>query len=96
LIDYSFTSRLKIFHSFGDVAIAIEVLQNNYRDLHVHVCSKLMAFELEGIFIEPHLLSYGALVVVVSSEDRPHLVTTYNKHAVLGTSFNPNLHGGYL
>jgi hypothetical protein len=47
LIDYCFTSRLRIFHLYGDVTITGEELQN------LGLCS---AFEQGGIFIVPHLL----------------------------------------
>jgi hypothetical protein len=45
-----FTSRSRIFHSYGDVTIADEGLQN------LNLCLALCAFEQEGIFIVPHLL----------------------------------------
>jgi hypothetical protein len=50
LIAYNFTFCSKIFHSYGDVTIADEGLQN------LGVWSALMAFEQGGIFIMPHLL----------------------------------------
>jgi hypothetical protein len=51
LIDYlRFYVPLKIFHSYGDVTIAGEGLQN------LGLCSALIAFEQGGIFIVPHLL----------------------------------------
>jgi hypothetical protein len=50
LIINGFTSRLRIFHLYGDVTIAGEWLQN------LSLCSALGAFEQEGIFIVPHLL----------------------------------------
>ena len=50
IIIYSFTSRSRIFHLFGDVTIAGEGLQN------LGLCSALRAFEQGGIFIVPHLL----------------------------------------
>jgi hypothetical protein len=40
----------RIFHLYEDVAITVEGLQN------LGLCSALMAFEQEGIFIVPHLL----------------------------------------
>jgi hypothetical protein len=50
MIIYSFTSRSRIFHVYGDVTIAGEGLQN------LGLCSALRAFEQRGIFIVPHLL----------------------------------------
>jgi hypothetical protein len=49
-IIYDFTSRSRIFFSFGDVAITGEGLQN------LGLCSALRACEQGGIFIEPYLL----------------------------------------
>jgi hypothetical protein len=57
-----FTSCSRIFHLYGDVAIAGEGLQN------LGLCSALRAFEQGGIFIVPHLLWHGASVFPVSSE----------------------------
>jgi hypothetical protein len=62
LIIYGFTSRLRIFHLYGDVTIAGEGLQN------LGLCSALRAFEQGGIFIVPHLLWQGTSVYTVSSE----------------------------
>jgi hypothetical protein len=56
LIIYSFTSRSRIFHLYGDVTIAVEGLQN------LSLCSALRAFEQGGIFIVPHLLRHGTSV----------------------------------
>ena len=56
LIDWlftSFTSPSRIFHSYGDVTIAGEGLQN------LGLCLALRAFEQGGIFIVPHLLWRG-------------------------------------
>jgi hypothetical protein len=50
LIIYGFTSRLRIFHLYGDVTTAGEGLQN------LGLYSALRAFEQGGIFIVPHLL----------------------------------------
>jgi hypothetical protein len=50
LIIYCFTSRLRIFHLYGDVTITGEGLQN------LGLRSALRAFEQGGIFIVPHLL----------------------------------------
>jgi hypothetical protein len=50
LIIYGFTSRSRIFHSYGDVTIAGEGRQN------LGLCSALRAFEQGEIFILPHLL----------------------------------------
>jgi hypothetical protein len=71
LIIYGFTSRLRILHLYGDVAIAGE-LQN------LGLYSALRAFEQGGIFIVPHLLWHGASVFSVSSEGPPHLVASYD------------------
>jgi hypothetical protein len=49
MITYSFTSRSRIFHLYGDVTIAGEGLQN------LGLCSALKAFEQGGIFIVLHL-----------------------------------------
>jgi hypothetical protein len=74
LIIYSFTSRSRIFHLYGEVTIAGERLQN------LGLCSELRAFEQGEIFIVPHLLWHGTLVFPVSSEGPPHSVATYDKH----------------
>jgi hypothetical protein len=50
MIIYSFTSRSRIFHFYGDITIAGEGLQN------LGLCSALRAIEQGGIFIMPHLL----------------------------------------
>jgi hypothetical protein len=73
LIIYCFTSRLRIFHLYGDVTITSEGLQN------LGLCSALRAFEQGGIFIVPHLLRHGASVFPVSSEGPPHSVASYAK-----------------
>jgi hypothetical protein len=72
LIIYSFTSRSRIFHLYGDVTIAGEGLQN------LGLCLVLGAFEEGGIFIVPHLLWHSTLVFPVSSEGPPHLVASYD------------------
>jgi hypothetical protein len=72
LIVYSFTSRSRIFHLYGDVTIASEGLQN------LGLCSALRAFEQGGIFFVPHLLWHGASVFPVSSEGPSHLVAFYD------------------
>jgi hypothetical protein len=56
LIIFSFTSRLRIFHLYGDVTIAGEGLQN------LGLCSAIGAFEQGGILIVPHLLRHGTSV----------------------------------
>jgi hypothetical protein len=71
LIIYSFTSRSRIFHSYEDVTVAGEGLQN------LGIRSGLRAFEQEAIFIVPHLLTS---VFLVSSEGSPHLVASYDTH----------------
>jgi hypothetical protein len=65
LIVYGFTSRSRIFHLYGDVAIAGEGQQN------LSLCSALRAFEQRGIFIVPHQLWHGTSVFSVSSEWPP-------------------------
>jgi hypothetical protein len=70
LIIYGFTSRSRIFHLYGDVAIAPEGLQN------LGLCSVLKAIEQGGIFIVPHLLWHGTLVFPVSSERPIHPVSS--------------------
>jgi hypothetical protein len=62
MIDW-FKSRSRIFHSFGDVFITDEGLQNS------GLSSALRAFEQEGIFI--------ASAFPVKSEGPPHLVASY-------------------
>jgi hypothetical protein len=62
LIFHYFTFPLRNFHSYGDVTIAGEGLQN------LGLCSALRAFEQGGIFIVPHLLWYRDSVFPVSSE----------------------------
>jgi hypothetical protein len=56
----------------GDVTVAGEGLQN------LGLCSVLRAFKQGGIFIVPHLLSYGTSVFPVSSEGPPHSVASYD------------------
>jgi hypothetical protein len=72
LIIYSFTSRSRIFHLYGDDTIAGEGLQN------LGLCSAFKAYEQGEIFIVPHLLWHGTSVFPVSSEEPPHLVASYN------------------
>jgi hypothetical protein len=72
IIIYCFTSRLKIFHLYGDVIISGEGLQN------LGLCSALRAFEQRGIIIVPHLQWHGASVFPVSSEWPPHSVAFYD------------------
>jgi hypothetical protein len=72
LIINGFTSRLKVFHLYGDVTIAGEGLQN------LGLCSALRVFAQGGIFIVPHLLWHGTSVFPVSSEAPHHLVASYD------------------
>jgi hypothetical protein len=72
LIIYSFTSRLRIFHLYGDATIASEGLQN------LGICLTLRAFEQGSIFIAPHILWHKASDFLVSSEGPHHLVAFYN------------------
>jgi hypothetical protein len=75
LIDYlCFTSCSRIFHLYGDVTIAGEVLQN------LSLCSALRAFEQGGVFIVSHLLWHGTSVFPVSSERPPQSVAFYDTH----------------
>jgi hypothetical protein len=74
LIIYSFTSRLRIFHLYGDVTIIGDGLQN------LGLCSALRAFKQRGIFIVPHLLWHGTSGFPVSSEGPPHSVASYDTH----------------
>jgi hypothetical protein len=54
LIDYlMFYVPLRIFHSYGDVTITGEGLQN------LDLCSALRAFEQGGICFVPYLLLHG-------------------------------------
>jgi hypothetical protein len=76
LIIYSFTSRSRSFHFYGDATIAGEGLQN----LGLHVCSALRAFEQGGIFIVPYLLWHGTSVFPVSSEGPPQSVASNDRH----------------
>jgi hypothetical protein len=62
---YSFTSRSRILHFYGDVTITNEVLQN------FSICSALRAYEQGGIFIVPHLLRHGARFFRSHPNDRP-------------------------
>jgi hypothetical protein len=56
-----------MFHSYGNVTIASEGLQN------LGLCLALRAFEQEGVFIVPHQLWLGTSVFPVSSEGPPPL-----------------------
>jgi hypothetical protein len=73
-IIYGFTSRSRMFHLYGDVTIANGGLQN------LGLCSALMAFEQEGIFIVLHLLWHGTSVFPVSFEGSSHSVASYDTH----------------
>jgi hypothetical protein len=72
MIIYSFLCRSRIFHSYGDVTIVGEGLQN------LGFCSVLRAFEQGGIFNVTHLLWHGTSVFPVSFEGPPHLVASYD------------------
>jgi hypothetical protein len=76
---YGFTSRSRIFHVYGDVAIAGDGVQN------LGLCSALRAFEQWGIFIVPHLLWHGTSVFSVSSEG----VASYNTRGDVEDIFLP-------
>jgi hypothetical protein len=83
LIDYlMFYVPLKIpFHSYGDVIITSEGLQN------LGLCSALRAFEQGGIM--PHLLWHGPVVFRVLSERPPHLVVFYDTQGYAKNLFLP-------
>jgi hypothetical protein len=68
LIIYCFTSHWRIFHSYGDITIDGEGLQN------LCLCPALRTSKLEGIFILPHLLWHGTSAFPVSSEWPLHSV----------------------
>jgi hypothetical protein len=72
LIIYCFTSRSRIFHSYGDVNITSERLQN------LGLCSALRAYEQGGIFIVQHPRWHRTSVFPVSSEGPPHLIIIYD------------------
>jgi hypothetical protein len=82
-VHYSFTSRSRIFHLYGDVTIAGEGLQS------LGLCSAIRAFEQEVIFIVPHLLWHGASVFPVSSEGPPHSVAFYDTQGDVEDLFLP-------
>jgi hypothetical protein len=84
LIIYSFTSRSRIFHLYGNVTIADLELQN------LGLCSALRVFEQGRVFIVPHLLWYGTSVIPGSSEGPPHLVASYM--GIKKTYSNPDPH----
>jgi hypothetical protein len=68
-------SHSKFFHSYGNVNLAGERLQN------LGLFSALRTFGQGGIFIVPHLMWHGASVFPVSSEGpphTPHLVASYD------------------
>jgi hypothetical protein len=72
LIIYGFTSRSRIFHSYGDITTAGEELQK------FGLCSVLRAFERGGIFIMPHLLWHGTSFFPISFEGPPQSVASYD------------------
>jgi hypothetical protein len=55
----------RIFHSFGDSIIASEGLQN------LKLCSALISFEKEGIFIGIHQLQNGTSLLLSHPKTRP-------------------------
>jgi hypothetical protein len=79
LIIYSFTSRSRIFHLYGDITITGEGLQN------LGLCSALRSFEQGGIFIVPHLSWHGTSVFPVSSKGPPHSVASYDTRGCGGS-----------
>jgi hypothetical protein len=82
-IVYCFTSRSRIFHSFGEVTIAGEGLEN------VSLCSVLRAFEQGENFIAPHPLWHGASVFPVSSKEPPYSDSSYDTQWVAEDLFLP-------
>jgi hypothetical protein len=68
LIIYSFTSRSRVFHLYGDVTIAGERLQN------LGLRSALRAFEHREITC----CDTGPRIFRSHPKDRPHLVTSYD------------------
>jgi hypothetical protein len=91
LIDCLIIYHLRIFHSYGNVDIAGEGLQN------LGLCSALRAFEQGAIFIVPHLLWHGTSVFPVSSEGPPHSIYSYDttRMEMQRTYSNPNPHGAW-
>jgi hypothetical protein len=86
---YSFTSRSRIFHLYGDVTIADEGLPN------LGLCSALSAFEQRGIFIVPQLLSHGISVFRSHPKDRP-IQSPFTTHEGMWRVYsNPDPHGDY-
>jgi hypothetical protein len=84
---FTFTSRLRRFHLYGDVTITGEGLKN------LGLCLALRAFEQGGIFIVPHLLCHGASVSPVSSEGPSHSIASYDMQGDAEDLFLP---GPYL
>jgi hypothetical protein len=88
LIIYSFTSRSRIFHLYGDVTIAGEGLRN------LGLCTALRTFEEGGIFIVPHMLWHVTSVFPVLSEGPPHSVASYDTHGDVEDLFQPGYSRG--
>jgi hypothetical protein len=86
---YCFTSRSRIFHSYGDGTITSEGLQN----LGLRVCSALRAFEQGGIFVVPHLLWHGTSFFRSHSNDCPIKSPLTTHKEMWGIYFNPDFHG---
>jgi hypothetical protein len=68
LIIYCFKFNSRIFHSYGDVTIAGERLQN------FGTCSAFSAFEQGRIFILPHLQRYASRFFQSPPKDSPILL----------------------
>jgi hypothetical protein len=61
-----------MFHLYGVVTIAGEGLQK------FGLCLALKVFELERVFIVPHLLVTWVFGFTASSKGQPRLITSYN------------------
>jgi hypothetical protein len=68
-------------HSYGDIAIAGEGLQN------LGLCSVLSVFEQGGIFYHATPLWHWTSVFPVSSEGLSHLFASYNTQGDAGDLF---------
>jgi hypothetical protein len=78
LIIYCSTSRSRIFHSYGDVTITGEGLQN------LGLCSALRAFEQGGLIVVPHLLWHRTSVCIWD-------IWAWLKHVLLQLTCQPFL-----
>ena len=85
---YCFTSRSRIFHLYGDVAIAGEGLQN----LGLYSARRSGPLSREGS-LSCHTCFDTGLVFPVSSEGPPHSVASYDTRGVWRIYSNPDPHG---